>query len=253
MKILNYKGLIKQLIRYHLFARYKKTILGYFWTLVTPLLMAGITAIVFSVIFKTNLNDFVVFLFSGLIAWNLFNMMLTQGATVFLHYENLLKKVYLPRIIFPVATSLSILIDSVLSSLAFLIICIYMGSQLSIDLLFILLGFILLYIFSFGIMLALASMTVMYRDIPHIITVLLQAFFFLTPILYDKSMLSGKLAELMVYNPLIYFIDLFRLPVIYNQVPELSLIITCSILSAMSLTIGYYIFRKTQDKLTLYL
>ncbi len=102
-------------------------------------------------------------------------------------------------------------------------------------------------------MLALASMTVMYRDIPHIITVLLQAFFFLTPILYDKSMLSGKLAELMVYNPLIYFIDLFRLPVIYNKVPELSLIITCSILSAISLTIGYYIFRKTKDKLTLYL
>jgi len=253
MEILQYKNLIRNLIIYHLFARYKKTIFGYLWTLVTPLLIASITAIVFSVIFNTNLNEFVIFLFSGLIAWNLFNVILTQGASVFIHYENLLKKIYLPRIIFPIAMSLSIFIDAVLSSLAFIAICVYMGSQLSLDLLFMILSFVLLYLFSFGIMLTLACITVMYRDIPHIVTIMLQAFFFLTPILYDKTMLSGKLADFMVYNPLVYFIDLFRIPIMQNAIPDLSLVMICFVFSISSLLIGFYIYIKTKDKITLYL
>lgn len=240
---------LRQLVRQQLILRYRRTALGYLWTLVNPLLMMSVTAVVFATLFKVELKTFAIFLFAGMIPWNLFNSSVVQSSSSFINNEGLIKKIYLPKLLFPLSVSLGVLIDSFLSFIALFLIIILLGGTLSWTLFLIPFAFILLFLFTFGIALVISVATVFFRDLQYIMTVAMQALFFLTPIMYKKDMLGGKIAWLVSLNPIVPFIELFREPLIAASLPSISTVIHAALIAIVSMVIGLSVFIKYENKI----
>lgn len=243
------RSVLWQLVRQQLILRYRRTALGYLWTLINPLLMMAVTALVFAALFKFDLKTYAVFLFAGLIPWNCFSLSIVQSGSSFINNEGLIKKIYLPKLLFPLSVSLGVLIDSILSFFALFVIIISIGGKLSLALLFIPFAFMLLFFFTFGIALVISIATVFFRDLQYIVTVIMQALFFLTPILYNKDALIGKVAWVIYLNPVVPFIELFRAPLNAASLPSSSVIINAVIFAAISMVIGLAVFIKFEKKI----
>jgi ABC-type polysaccharide/polyol phosphate export permease len=229
--------------------RYRRSALGFLWTLINPLVMMSFMAIVFSSLFKTDLKTFAVFLFSGMIAWNFFNSVVTQSSSSFLMNESLIKKIYLPKVIFPLSIAISALIDSVLSFISLFVIIIVLGGSLSWALLFLPISFVLLFIFSVGIGLLISIATVYFRDLQHILLIAIQGLFFLTPILYKANSLEGKVGWLVSLNPVTPFIALFRTPLIDSTVPSMFIITQTACLAFLAIGIGVLLFLRYEKQI----
>ncbi|QWD49716.1 ABC transporter permease [Polynucleobacter paneuropaeus] len=247
VELYSYRYVLEQLIRQQLVLRYRRTFFGYLWTLINPLLTMSITAIVFSALFKMDLKTYVVYLFSGLMAWNFFSAVIIQSSGVFVANESLIKKIFIPKIIFPLSQSIGILIDSLLSFIAIYAIIYFINPVISWSILFIPAAYLILYIFSFGIALLVSVATIFYRDLQHVVTVLMQAWFFLTPVMYKVGGLSLEASFLIKLNPIMPFIELFRAPLFLNQIPEAGTLATCCIYSAVSVTLGVSVFSRYKN------
>ena len=215
-----------------------------------PLLTMGASTIIFGTLFKADIKTFAVYLLAGFIPWNCFNNILIQTSNSLVVNEGLMKKIAFQKIIFPVAVSISVLIDSILSFIALFILMLLIQPIFSWSLVFIPAAFLMVYIFSLGIALVLSILTVYFRDLQYVITILLQVFFFLTPVLYKiDSLGNGLVAKIMSLNPLSFFIDLMRMPIVDHVFPPLSTIALALLLSISSLIFGLNIFKKYEKKL----
>ena len=248
--IRRHQFLIKLLIRQQLVLRYRRTFFGYLWTLMNPLLTMGASTIIFGTLFKADIKTFAVYLFAGFIPWNCFNNILIQTSSSLLANEGLMKKIAFPKIIFPIAVSISVLVDSFLSFIALFLLMLLIQPLFSWALIFIPIAFLMIYFFSLGIALILSILTVYFRDLQYVITILLQVFFFFTPVVYKSDSLgNGLVAKLMSLNPLNVFIELMRLPIVDQIFPSLSISMIALLLSGSSFTIGLYVFKKYENKL----
>lgn len=236
-----YRAVLQQLVRQQLILRYRRTALGFLWTLINPLLMMSVMALVFATLFKADLKTFTVFLFAGMIPWNFFSSVVTRSATSFIHNEGLIKKIYLPKLIFPLSIACAFLIDSALSFVVLFAIIIIMGVSLSWAVLFIPLAYLLLFFLTLGIGLIASIATVFFRDLEHVILIAMQGLFFMTPILYKHDALAGKVAWLMGLNPVVPFIELFRAPLYQASLPSSSVILQAALLSLSAMAIGFLV------------
>ncbi len=249
VEIFDFKYVLYQLIKQQLVLRYRRTIMGYLWTLVNPLLMMSVTALVFSTIFQMDLKTFAIFLFTGMIPFNYFSTSVTQNSMAIISNEGLIKKIYIPKIVFPLGLSLGMFIDCILTSFTLFLIVIVVGGELTSALIFLPISFILLFIFSFGVSLVVSIFTIYFRDFQHILGVLMQALFFLSPILYKPESLKGSVAFLMVLNPIVPFIDLFRSPIYLGIYPSYDTVMKALLFSGISITIGLFVFIKNEQKI----
>ncbi|MCC7006021.1 MAG: ABC transporter permease [Ottowia sp.] len=243
------RDVLWQLVRQQLILRYRRTTLGYLWTLINPLLMMSVTAVVFATLFKVELKDYAVFLFAGMIPWNCFNATIGQSAVSFINNEGLIKKIYLPKIFFPLSVALAVLIDSMLSFFVLFAIILCIGGQLSWSLLFIPFAYVLLFFFSFGVALVASVATVFFRDLQYVIVIAMQAWFFLTPIMYKKNALTGSIAWLVQFNPVSTFIELFRNPLCFALLPSPSVIASAAALAIISLAFGLLVLARQEEKI----
>jgi ABC-type polysaccharide/polyol phosphate export permease len=243
------RNVLSQLISQQLILRYRRTALGYLWTLVNPLLMMSVMALVFSSLNKVDLKTFAVFLFAGMIPWNFFSSLVAQAGTSFINNEGLIKKIYLPKIIFPLSIAVALLIDSAFSFIALFAIIFVIGGSLSPAVLFIPIAYILLFFFAFGVGLIMSIATVFFRDLQYIILIALQGLFFLTPIIYKHESLSGTMGWLVGLNPVLPFIELFRSPLYLSSLPSSSIIMQASLLSLSAMVIGLLVFLMQEKKI----
>lgn len=243
------RSVLSQLVSQQLILRYRRTVLGYLWTLINPLLMMSVMALVFSALFKADLKTFVVFLFAGMIPWNFFNSVVTQSGSSFINNEGLIKKIYLPKAIFPLSIALALSIDSVLSFLAFFAIILAIGGSLSGPVLFIPFAFVLLFFFALGVGLIMSIATVFFRDLQHVILIAMQGLFFLTPILYKHDALTGKVGWLVGLNPVVPFIELFRAPLYQAVLPGTDIIVQAAVISFSAMAIGMFVFLCQEKKI----
>lgn len=240
------RHVLSQLVAQQLILRYRRTALGYLWTLINPLLMMSVMAVVFSTLFKADLKIFAVFLFAGMIPWNFFSSVITQSGTSFINNEGLIKKIYLPKVIFTLSIAFALLIDSLLSFLALFAIILALGGTLSWSLLFLPISFALLFLFALGLGLIMSIVTVFYRDLQHVILIAMQGLFFLTPILYKHDALTGKVAWLVGINPVTPFISLFRAPLIEATLPSGSVLLLTVVISVSAMAIGLFVFLRKE-------
>jgi ABC-type polysaccharide/polyol phosphate export permease len=243
------RNVLHQLIVQQLILRYRRTVLGYFWTLVNPLLMMSVMAIVFSTLFKVDLKTFAIFLFAGMIPWGFFSSVVGQSGGAFINNEGLIKKIYLPKIIFPLSIACALLIDCLLSFIALLIIILLIGGTLSWAMLFLPISFALLFVFAVGCSLIVSVATVFFRDLQYVIVVALQGLFFLTPILYKQDLLLGKVSWLVKLNPVTPFIALFRTSIIDSALPTAELFLHATAIAFATMGLGLFIFLRQEKKI----
>lgn len=243
------RNVLRQLITQQLILRYRRTVLGYFWTLINPLLMMSVMAVVFSTLFKADLKTFAVFLFVGMIPWNFFSSVVTQSGTAFINNEGLIKKIYLPKAIFPLSIAFALLVDSLLSFAALFLIILALGGSLSWSLLFLPVSFALLFLFAMGFGLIMSVATVFFRDLQHVIIIAMQGLFFLTPILYRHDALAGKVAWLVGLNPVTPFVALFRVPLIDATLPSAHVLLQTATIAVVTMAVGLIVFLRQEKKI----
>ncbi len=248
-EVYEFRYVLYQLVKQQLVLRYRRTLMGYLWTLVNPLLMMSVTALVFSTIFNMDLKIFAIFLFTGMIPFNYFSASVSQNSMSIIANEGLIKKIYIPKILFPLGMSIGMFVDCILTFVALFLIIIAVGTKITTALLFLPISFILIFVFSFGLSLIVSIVTVYFRDFQHILGVLMQALFFLSPILYKPESLKGSVAFLMVLNPIVPFIDLFRAPIYSGVIPANDMILKAMVFALLSICIGIYVFIKYERRL----
>jgi ABC-2 type transport system permease protein/lipopolysaccharide transport system permease protein len=249
-EIKQYRNVLDQLVRQQITLRYRRTFFGYLWTLFNPLLMMSVTAIVFSAIFKMDLKTYAVFLFSGVIAFNLFGTIVTQCGQSLVGNEQLIKKIYIPKFLFPLAVSITLLIDSLLMFVSLFFIIVIIGGNYSTSLVGLFPAYILLYLFAFGIGLITSIISVYFRDLLHIITILMQALVFLSPVYYKPDNLGVKVQWVMELNPLTQFIELFRSPIFSATFPAIEIYLQATLYAVLSLSAGIWFFNKHEQRVT---
>lgn len=248
-ELLESRLVISQLVNQYVTLRYRRTVLGFLWTLVNPLLTMTITSIVFSMMMRIPIQSFVIFLFAGLIPWTLFSNCILQGGGAIIENEALIKKIYIPKQVFVVSRAASLFIDALLSFFVLSLIAIAIGAKITSALFFVPIAFILVLVFSLGLSLAMAVLTVFYRDAQYVIGIVLQAGYYLSPIIYPLSIVPEKYHVFFQWNPMYYFIELFRFPIYLGIMPSMDIIYTAGILSAVCLTFGVWVFRKFDSSL----
>ena len=228
-EIIEYRQVLRQLIHQQITMRYRRTFFGFLWTLLNPLLNMAIIAVVFSLVMKFQVNEYAIFLFAAMIPWSVFSNSLNQGGGALLANESLFKKIYLPKQLFVISVVISTLVDSLLSTACLFIIALILGAKISAALLFLPVAFLLLVMFSLGVTFILSIVTVYYRDVQYLIGVVLQALYFATPIIYPITAIPEKFHAIFTWNPLVYYIDLFRSPIYFGTLPDAHSLIICSV------------------------
>ena len=247
-EIIEYRQVLRQLIHQQITMRYRRTFFGFLWTLLNPLLNMAIIAVVFSLVMKFQVNEYAIFLFAAMIPWSVFSNSLNQGGGALLANESLFKKIYLPKQLFVISVVISTLVDSLLSTACLFIIALILGARISAALLFLPVAFLLLVMFSLGVTFILSIVTVYYRDVQYLIGVVLQALYFATPIIYPITAIPEKFHAIFTWNPLVYYIDLFRSPIYFGTLPDAHSLIICSVCSLLSIVCGVIYFRRNDAK-----
>ena len=200
--------------------KYNNSILGYFWSLLRPLALFGILYLVFSVFMRLGggVENYQFYLLIGIILWMFFYEMTILSMQSIVAKANLVKKIYVPKIIIVIATSLTCLMTFLLNLIVFFIFMLIFGLKFQFSLWLLPVYLLELYLFSFGLSLILATLFVWFRDLAHIWEILLQILFYATPIIYPLSVVPLKFQKIAFLNPVAQIIQDIREIVMGGQV-----------------------------------
>lgn len=235
-------------VRFRLSNKYRASVFGYLWSLMNPLLILITTAFVFSNIFGKNFYDFFITLSCGMIPWLIFSNSVNSSTNIFFENEALIRKIKVPKFIFPLINVISLFIEYFLVFIFYLIL-VYLKFNLNFSFLFLLISFFLFFVFVYSVSLIVSILTVIFRDMANIVNSLIQVLFFLTPIIYDKSSVFGGLDLLMKINPLSYILDLFKDPILNQKIPDLFSLFIVLVINCLLCLIAYYFYSKTHKKI----
>lgn len=244
-ELYQYRELLKTNVKKEIRGKYKGSFLGVLWSFVNPLLMTLVYAIVFPFILKTDQPNYITFLVIGILPWNWFTTVISQGTFCILGNSAIIKKVYFPREILPISVVTSGLVNFLISCLIIFIFLIFSGIGFSKYMLFLPLVIVVQYTISLAIVFITSAIDVYIRDAEYIINFIVQMLFYATPILYSADMFNGtKLSFLIKLNPMATIINSYRDILFYKQMPDLKLIFLVFVISLGLLFFGYFIFKK---------
>lgn len=248
-EIISYKDLFSEFVSRDIKMRHKQTILGVLWVIFQPLLSTVIFTIIFGLILKVPSDNlpYPVFVFVGLNFWNFFSSAITSASGSLASNESLIKKVYFPRIIIPLASIATNFFDFIISTIFLIILLFIYGilPNLWIILVFPLLTLLVLTT-CIGIGLLLSSLNVRYRDIRQILPFFIQILIFLTPVFYPITMLSEQKRWILALNPLTTVIEISRSSLMGNMTVNFFNLTLSVIVSLILLVIGLLYFKKTE-------
>lgn len=244
----NYRELLKTNITKDIGGKYKHSFLGILWSFINPLLQITVYAFVFQVILRSNIENYAVYLCCGLIPWQYFSSVVLRGAAVMVDNGNIIKKVYFPREILPISLVSSEGVNFLISTIIILGFVIVSGIGLSK---YALLYFLILpiqFIVSLGVAFITSSITVYFRDLQHILGILMQLLFYATPIVYSMDSVPGNFRWLLKLNPMSYLIDGYR-SIFYNKtLPSFNGLGRALIMGVFLCVLGYFIFKKLERR-----
>lgn len=248
-----YRELIWALAIKELKIRYKRSVLGFLWALLNPMLLMLVLTVVFSTIMGGIMPHYAIFLLSLLLPWTFFSQSLSYAVDSIVGNADLLKKVAVPKLVFPVAALVSNMINLFLSLIPLLLLVVAMRHPLHLTWLYLPVPVIALTLFTLGATFFFATANVYYRDVAHILQVLLNIWFYVTPIMFALSFYPAKFRWLFALNPMIYALDGFRQAVYYGTMPTARFVIISFAWALISLVLGFRIFRKRQDEFVYYI
>lgn len=240
-----YREMIFSLVRRDLKGRYKGSALGFMWTFLNPLLQLGIYTMVFSVIMRSGIEDFYLFLFVALVPWIFFSASITGGASSITSQSEMVKKIYFPREVLPIAFVTGQFINMLLSFIVIFVVLIISGKGINlISIPFLIPVMLLEYILALGIALITSSVTVYLRDVEHILGIITMGWQFMTPVIYSIDMVPERLRYIFNLNPMTPIVNAYRDILYYKRIPDMHTLLHGAVLGVMLLIIGMLVFSK---------
>ena len=246
-----YSFLIRQLVARDFKTKYKRSVLGMFWSFLNPLLTMSIQYVVFSTFFKSDIPNFIIYLLCGIICFNFFNEATTMCLMSILGNSSLINKVYVPKYIYPFSRTLSSCVNLLLSLVPLLIMLIITGTFVSPAALLLPFPLIMLFLLSYGVGLILATMMVFFRDTQFLWNIFSMLLMYLTPIFYPATIIPEYFMPIYRLNPLYHVIEFIRKILMYKEAPEPAAYLWCAVLCLVPFLIGVLVFRKNEDKFVL--
>jgi ABC-type polysaccharide/polyol phosphate export permease len=239
-----YRYAIFNFISSTLRARYRRSVLGFLWTLLNPLLSMTILTLVFSTVFQSSIKNFSVYIFSGLLPWSLISNSMVVGSLSIIAGEGYLKRVYIPKFLFPLVTVGVEVANFLLSLISLFFLALLLGARVSWGLLALPIALLLTALFIFGLVLITSIVTPYFRDLSHIIQITFIGLFYLTPIIYPVEFVSKNpiLLTVIKWNPFFYFVELFHAMIYQAIFPSPQLWLMCLGLTTASLILGFSVF-----------
>ena len=251
-----YRYLLWNLVSRDFKLKYRRSVLGVVWSVLNPLLMCLVYWAVFSSLMDmrgSGIDNFPVFLMCGQLLFNFFNEATSSSMSSVLSAAPLLKKVYIPKYIFPLEKCCFAMVNCVFSFVALLLVMIFTRATFYWTIFLSWLPLVLLFFFSCGLGLLLSALAVYFRDMMHLYSILTMGWMYATPLFYPITALPETLQKLMKLNPLYHYINLFRNLMMYGNIPGPNTWIACIFCAVASMAIGLLVFRKLQKNFILYI
>jgi ABC-2 type transport system permease protein len=249
---IRYRELIWELALKELKLRYKRSVLGFLWALLNPALMMVVLTVVFSTIMRINVPHYAIFLLSVLLPWTFFSQSLSYAVDCIVGNGELIKKVSVPKLVFPLAAVASNVVNLLLSLIPMALLVLVMRHHFYGTWLYLPVPILALVLFTLGVSCFFATANVFYRDVAHILQIVLSAWFYFTPIIYALDFVPAHLRWLFRLNPIIYVINGFRLAIYYGMLPSKQSIAASFACGIIALIIGCAVFLKYQDEFVFY-
>ncbi|MEG2875625.1 MAG: ABC transporter permease [Hydrogenoanaerobacterium sp.] len=248
-----YSYLLFNLVKKDFTTKYRRSVLGVLWSVLNPLLMAMVISAVFSTIFRAQIENFVVYYLTGSLIFNFMSEATSGSLGSIICSAGLIKKVYIPKYIFPLEKCLFALVNTMFSFIATVILMPFLGVPLKFTVLLFWVPLIYVFVFSVGLGMLLSATNVFFRDVGHLYGVWIMAWMYLTPVLYPKEIIPIGIQWLTNANPMYYYVDYFRSLMMYNTIPDFKSNIICASFSVAFLIVGLIVFKWKQDKFILYI
>lgn len=249
-----YKDLIIELVSRDLKLKYRRSFLGYLWGILNPLLIMIVMTVVFSAMFRKNIENYPVYLLTGRLMFEFMRTSTTSALKSVTGNQSLLKKTYIPKYIFTFARITSCMIDTVLSLGAMFIVMIATRAPFHWTMLAIPIVLFKLYLFCLGLGFLLAEMEVFFRDVEYIYHAVCTAWMYLSALFYPMESLPNLVQMFIkIANPMYYYIAAFRDIVLYGRIPGPRIIWGGWFWAIAMMIIGLYFFHKNKDRFILYL
>ena len=248
-----FRHLLLLMVKRDFVTRYRRSVLGVLWSLLNPLLTMLVMTMVFSILFRDGIENFPVYFFSGQLIFNFYSEASNSAMGSITGSAGTIKKVYVPKYIFPVSRVLSSVANLGFSFICFLFVFIVTGASFHWTFIFILIPLFYAFVFAMGIGMLLSAMAVFFRDITYLYGIAMTLLFFLTPIMYPVEILPTRVYHLVHLNPMFHFVTYFRALTLDGVVPGLWSNIICIGFALAALCLGMYVKMSQQDKYILYL
>lgn len=248
-----YAFLIKQLVSRDFKTKYKRSMLGMAWSFLNPLLTMSVQYIVFSTLFKSDIENFPVYLLTGIVFFNFFSEAISMGMTSITGNASLIKKVYMPKYVYPVSRVISSLVNFALAILPLFIVMLFTGTAFKWSLILLVFDILCLLGFVTGMSLLLTTAMTFFQDTQFLWGVLSMIWMYLTPIFYPESIIPAQFLTMYHMNPMYQYITFARICIIDGVSPEPMAYLWCIVSSLVVLALGVVMFKRNQDKFVLYL
>lgn len=246
-----FKSLLYELVCRDIKIKYRRSILGVLWTVLNPLLMMLILYLVFSKLFRFDIENYAIYVLSGQVIFNYYQSSTTDAMMAILGNGSLIKKVYIPKYMLVLAKILSGAVNLFASFIALLVVMMITNEKLSVTFIWVFVPFFCLILLSFGVGLLLSAITVRFRDILHLYGVFCTALFYLTPVIYPFSILPDYMRKMVYYNPITRILEIFRVIIVENRIPSNVDMCYCLVSAGVIFLAGAWIFHRRQQKFIL--
>jgi lipopolysaccharide transport system permease protein len=254
-----YRELIRNLVVSDLKSRYKNSVFGFFWSLLNPLGMMLVFTLVFGVLTpNVKIEKYPLFLLCGLLPWNYFATSVTGSLYSVVGNSNLVKKVYFPRAVLPIATVLSQLVNFLLAFIVLFAALVIFQSNFNSWLPLLLVVMLIQTVFTIGIALVLSTLNVFYRDTAMIMDVVMLAWFFLTPVFYSTAILPQSITVagitfdpqrlLYILNPMASLINMYRDLLYWGYRTDLDFFVRTAVTAILVFAFGFWFFHRYADR-----
>ncbi len=249
-QLLRYQDLIWILVQRDLKVRYRRSAIGFLWTMLQPLMMMVVLNIVFSQIFRFEVKNYPVYALAGLLFWNFFAQTIVTSMNSLKGNANILQKLPVPLAVFPIATVISGLVNLSLALLPLFAILLATGHRFTSALLFLPVSILVAAVFTLGAGLILSPLAVFFSDVVELVSVVLTMLFYMTPVIYPKEIAGDTSFYWLVrFNPARSILEVFRDPIYYGKIPPLDHLSVALAIAVALLAIGIVSFRRSSDRI----
>lgn len=246
-EIYAYREMVFSLVKRDLKGRYKGSVLGFLWTFLNPLFQLAVYTMVFSIIMRSGIEDYYLFLFVALIPWIFFSTSVAGGSSCIMAQQDLVKKIYFPREVLPVSYVTSQFVNMLLSFIVIFAVLLFSGYTIRLRAVLCLPTVMLVeYILALGLTMVMSAVTVYIRDLEYILGIIVMAWQFLTPVMYTIEQVPERIRWIFSLNPMTYIIIAYRDILYFGNVPRMSTLLSAVILGSAMLLIGWMVFYHLQ-------